>query len=114
MHSKWIAVWTSGTLSLFALGSVVRGAPPGDAGPRECPWHEDSARTVPVSVVGETAKIPEYNDCQRFVVPVGPGASKLKFDSLYAIYWGGLANPLQSDGIARLGALVRSFGGGIP
>ena len=82
------------------------GAVSADTGIRECPeaHHADS---VVLLLTGGTAGIPEYNDCQRFIVAG-------QYDKLYAIY--ATHPPTVSLGptIAVLVAVIQSFGGSYP
>jgi hypothetical protein len=51
-----------------------------DAIPWKCPGHMGSADSFPqLAVAGRITNIPEYHDCQRFVV-------NEKYDSLYAVF----------------------------
>jgi len=78
-------------------------AQPPDTQIRECPQAHDSIGAERPLTSG-TSGIPEYNDCQRFIVAGG-------FDSLYAIY----ATHPRSVAVRRteavLVAVIRSFGG---
>jgi hypothetical protein len=55
----------------------------------ECPheWSDSTAEGWPSSgqlaIPGPITNVPEYHDCQRFLIPVG---SELKYDSLQAIF----------------------------
>lgn len=85
---------------------------------RECPLPHDLKDQTVIALIGSQSRIPEYNDCQRFVVPLSGAtgtASRLVFDSLYAIY----ADPnlpqlmlkIDSGGLAIRVALIVSYNG---
>jgi hypothetical protein len=88
-----------GPLRIPRTGAI---APP-DTEIRECPQAHDSSPAEYLLTSG-TSGIPEYNDCQRFIV-------NRKFDYLYAIY---ATHPLTlsiNHEMAVLVAVIRSFGG---
>ncbi len=100
----------------IALGAGGRAARPGrapraavrtsaDDGIRECPQaHGVDTSRVERLLTSGTAGIPEYNDCQRFIVNGG-------FDSLYAIYATHPKTISLGPKVAVLVAVIRSFGG---
>jgi hypothetical protein len=101
---------------IVALGAGGIAAPPGrapraavrasaDTGIRECPQaHSFDTSSVEPLLTSGTAGIPEYNDCQRFIVKGG-------FDSLYAIYATHPKAVSLGPKVAVLVAAIRSFGG---
>lgn len=91
----------------LSAGSVARrtGARP-QTYIRECAqahWPQDSDLAVYLLASG-TAGIPEYNDCQRFIIDG-------KYDSLYAIYATHPKTVALGPKVAVLVAVIRSFGG---
>jgi hypothetical protein len=79
-----------------------------DTNIRECPQaHAFDTSSVEPLLTSGTAGIPEYNDCQRFIVKGG-------FDSLYAIYATHPQTISLGPKVAVLVAVIRSFGGTYP
>ncbi len=78
-------------------------AQPPDTEIRECPQAHDSTGGAEILTSGSSG-IPEFNDCQRFIVAG-------KFDSLYAIYATHPATVAVNRNQAVLVAVIRSFGG---
>ncbi len=98
-------------LTTAALGVVLAVAGSTPASPlvyiRECPEpHDSEAKGLNQldQLTNRTDRIPEYNDCQRFIV-------NGKFDSLYAIYATHPRTVLVSPNVGVLVAIIRSFEG---
>ena len=74
------------------------------SGIRECAQAHDSLDTAVILLTSGTSKIPEYNDCQRFIV-------NSAYDSLYAIFATHPKTYKVGTNVAVLVAVIRSFGG---
>ncbi|MGH7658751.1 MAG: hypothetical protein ACREL6_11000, partial [Gemmatimonadales bacterium] len=119
----WVLLLVLLALLLLGWCGATRGPGPLDQSQRrECPHDWGERKLVSgSSLVGPIADIPEFHDCQRFIVE-GVG-EKLRYDSLFAIFASfkldtlGQALDSAEEGqgkIALGGALIYTIGGRYP
>lgn len=94
--------WSSGIAVLLVLLVCAEVCPPSPqgtlAGRRECPHtYSDSARVFAEEVAG--IDVPEFNDCQRFLVEDGE-TGELSYGGYFAIFAVSIANELE-DSLAK-------------